>query len=316
MSLGRSAVQVSRLGFGCAAIGGYDYGEVDDRESLAAVRRAAELGITLFDTADVYGFGHAEGVLARGLGALRAGVTIATKVGVAWDEQGNRRRDLSAGWVRRALEGSLRRLGVDQIGLYQLHWLDGVTPLHETLEALERAREAGQVGLLGICNVTGEQLAAAQAIARFETVQLPFSLLDTTHLPVVDEAFERHGMTMLAYNVLGQGLLAGRYNSGSAFRGTDLRARSESFQGEALATALKRVALVRRVAEACGRSPAQVALRWVVERLPGAVALAGAKRPGQVEENVGAMGWQLPPEARHALDELAHSFGDGTLETA
>ena len=128
-TMGSTGLQVSRLGFGCAAMGGYDYGPVDDRDSIESVRRALDLGITFFDTADVYGLGHAEHVLGRALGKNRHDVVVATKFGKAWDAKGRVSRDTSPRRLVRAVEASLQRMDLDCITLYQIHWLDEQTPL-------------------------------------------------------------------------------------------------------------------------------------------------------------------------------------------
>src|SRR5947207_3407434 len=145
-------LEVSRVGFGGWAISGHGWGPVDDRESAAAVQRALDLGINLFDTADVYGFGHSEEVLASALGDERRHAVIATKFGVTWDARGRVSRDVSPPRVVAALEASLRRLRLDCIPLYQVHWPDGATPVAATMEALRRCQEAGKVRWIGCCN--------------------------------------------------------------------------------------------------------------------------------------------------------------------
>ena len=152
VKFGSTPLTISRIGVGCAAIGGYDYGKVDDRESVTAIRKAFDLGITFFDTADVYGFGHAEEILAQALGKHRAEVIVATKFGVSWEGKGRTTRDISAARVVEALEGSLRRLKLECIPLYQIHWHDFRTSLEETMQALKRCQEAGKVRFVGCCN--------------------------------------------------------------------------------------------------------------------------------------------------------------------
>jgi aryl-alcohol dehydrogenase-like predicted oxidoreductase len=291
--LGRTGLRFSRVGLGCAAIGGYDYGPTDDRESLAAVKTALDAGVTCFDTADVYGLGHAEAVLRRALGAGARDVLVATKVGVRWDGAGRTARDLSPGWVVQALEGSLRRLDLDCIPLYQLHWPDPTTPIEETMRTLERCREAGKVLHLGCCNFPLDLVEAAQAIGRLESVQLPFSLGQREWAGVAQACDSRFGMSVLCYNPLAQGLFGGRYGRASTFGVDDLRSRSVLFQGERLEHNLTIVERLRVVAGRLGRSPAEVAIRWVLEQPAVACAIAGAKRPAQVVENVRATGWRL-----------------------
>lgn len=291
--LGRSGMALSRIGLGCAAIGGYDYGPTDDRESCAAVEAALAAGVTCFDTADIYGLGRAEEVLRRGLGNRVRDVVVATKVGVRWDAAGRTVRDLSPGWVVQALEGSLRRLGLDCIPLYQLHWPDPDTPIEETMQALERCRKAGKVLHLGCCNFSIELVEAAQSVGRLESIQLPFSLGQRDSASVARICHARFGMSVLCYNPLAQGLFGGRYNRDTSFGADDLRSRSALFQGDRREENLEILERLRIVAARLERTPAEVAIRWVLEQPAVTCAIAGAKRPAQVLENVRAAGWQL-----------------------
>ena len=159
------------MGYGCAAIDGYDYGAVDDRDSEGAIRRALDLGIAFFDTADVYGLGRAECVLSRALGSRRHGVFVSTKFGVAWDERGRTWRDTSPARVSAALHESLRRLRLECIPLYQIHWPDGTTPIRDTLAVLLRHKEEGKIGAIGICNVARHAVAEALASCRIESLR-------------------------------------------------------------------------------------------------------------------------------------------------
>jgi aryl-alcohol dehydrogenase-like predicted oxidoreductase len=292
-SLGRTGLRVSRVGFGCAAIGGYDYGPADDRDSIGAVRAALDAGVTFFDTADVYGLGHAEEILGRALGPRARDAVIATKVGVRWDSSGRTARDLNPAWVVGALEGSLQRLGVDCIPLYQIHWPDPDTPIGETMQALERCREAGKILHLGCCNFSVELVDSAQDAGRLESIQLPLSLGQREWEAVAEACDSRHGMSVLCYNPLAQGLFGGRYSRASVFGPEDLRSRSGLFQGEQFEANLAILDRLRVVAARLGRTPAQVAIRWVLEQPGITCAITGARRASQVVENVAASGWRL-----------------------
>jgi aryl-alcohol dehydrogenase-like predicted oxidoreductase len=291
--LGQTALGLSRVGFGCAAIGGYDYGPTDDRESIGAVEAALEAGVTLFDTADIYGLGHADEVLRRGLGDRARDVVIATKVGVRWDEAGRTTRDLSPGWIVRALETSLRRLGIECIPLYQLHWPDPDTPIGETMQALERCREAGKVLHLGCCNFSLELVEAAQAVGRLESIQLPFSLGQREWASAARVCNSRFGMSVLCYNPLAQGLFGGCYGRETVFGPGDLRSRSALFQGMLHEENFATLDRLQMVAARLKRSTSEVAIRWVLEQPAVACAITGAKRPAQVRENVRAADWRL-----------------------
>jgi aryl-alcohol dehydrogenase-like predicted oxidoreductase len=292
---GSTDLTVSRVGVGCAAIGGYDYGKVDDRDSVAAIRRALDLGVKFFDTADVYGFGHSEEILARALGKHRNEVTIATKFGVNWEGKGGTTRDISGARVVEALEGSLRRLKLDCIPVYQIHWHDFKTPLEETMEALKRCQEAGKVRFAGCCNFSKDLVEQAQAHSRLESLQLPYSLAQPGSREDVVYCHEKYRMAILSYSPLAQGFFGGKYGRNSKFEGTDLRRRSELFGGEKLEMNLALLERLRKVGARYGRTPAQVAIRWILEEPSITCVLTGIKRAEQIEENLGALGWSLTP---------------------
>jgi len=297
-------VPLHDVAMGCEPLGGTDWGDFDPAQAEAAVCRALELGVTVFDTADVYGLGRSEEVLSRALGPRRHDVAIVTKFGVAWEKGGRRARtwrDASPGRVRAALEASLRRLRVDRIPLYLVHWPDPATPVEATMEALARCRERGLVEAVGVSNFTPELVRRAHAVLPLAAVELQYSLLDRGAeaglLPLAGEL----GVAVLAYGPLAQGLLTGKYGPGARFAADDRRHRLGHFRGPALRRALEVVGRVCEAAERLGRTPAQVALRWVLDHPAVSCAIAGAKSPAQVEANAGAAGWRLPPEVREAL---------------
>jgi aryl-alcohol dehydrogenase-like predicted oxidoreductase len=292
------------LGFGTAGIGGYDYGHVDDRTSIDAVRRALDLGVVLFDTADVYGLGHAETVLSQALGGRRHDVMIATKVGVCWDDGGRTARNLSPDYLERALHDSLRRLRIDSIPLYQVHWPDPEVPVETTLESLRRLQQQGKIQRIGCCNVDLDWVERAQTVCRVDAIQVPFSLVQREWIPTMVECRRRFSMATLAYNVLGQGLLTGKFQRGANFETSDLRSRSHLFQGDAHERGLRALDAVRDVAARRSISPAQVTLRWTMEQPFVDVALAGCKTPTQVDDNAGSLSTPLTADDLERLNNL------------
>lgn len=299
--LGQSDLQISRIGFGCAAMSGYYYGKVQDDESVAAVHRALELGVNFFDTADVYGLGHAEEVLSKALGKRRSDVIIATKFGVRWNEQGETTRDVSAQWAEQAVEGSLRRLKLDCIPLFQIHWPDGKTPLPETLNALEKCRQNGKIRHIGCCNFSLQMVEEAQAHCRIESLQVPFSLAQRDYETAIGVAHDKHQMAVLAYNVLAQGLFSGKYERESRFEGTDLRQKSALFQGQNFEANLTILDKLRAASERHGRTPSQAAIAWTLHQPAVACALTGIKKPRQIEDNAQAADWNLSAEELDSL---------------
>ena len=285
--LGSTDIRVSRIGFGCAAIGGHDYGPVDDKTSIAAVHRALDLGINFFDVADVYGFGHAEEVLGRALQGRREQAVVATKVGVRWDESGKTRRDLSPTWLARAIDGSLRRLKLDSIDLYQIHWPDHATPIPDALAVLEEFRASGKIRHIGCCNFNQTELDQALAVAAVKSFQIPLNLLDQSRLGLVQHA-AGHGLGVQCYDVLARGLLTGKYDGATRFAGSDTRSRSDYFKGDRFTSGLQLVGRLKSIGDAHGCTVAQVAVRWAIGQSGVTVALTGIKTPSQADDNAGA----------------------------
>lgn len=308
--LSRSGIEVSRIGFGCAAIGGYDYGPATDHESIRAVRAALDAGITLFDVADVYGLGRAETVLGRALGKDRHKAIIATKVGIRWDEGGRTWRDLSADYLHMAVNASLSRMGTDYLDIVQIHWPVDGQAMDGSVEILERLRSEGRIRAVGCCNFSLEQIESAGTGGQLSTLQLPFSLGQLEARSTLNMARSGLGMATLAYNVLAQGIFTGKIDRHTRFEGTDLRSRSSLFEGGAIERNLRIVDVLRVIGERINATPAQVAIRWVLEQGDVDCALAGARSPAQVAENAAAADLALSQENFRLLSEIADSSHD------
>lgn len=298
---------MSRIGFGCWPIGGHGWGRTDDAASVAAVAAALDAGINFFDTADVYGFGHSEELLARALGAHRRHVVVASKFGVRWDASSTTWRDTSPQWLDRALDASLRRLRLDSIPLYQVHWDDGVTPLEAVIERLCRHREAGKVQEIGICNAQPRQIARIAAAARVVSMQTGYNAVDRGAEDGVFGACRDADIDVVTHSSLAQGLCSGKYGSGATFGADDVRSRSPYFNG-GYAANMAVVSRMRRVGARYGRTPAQVALGWVLGAGQVASALVGIKTAEQVRENAEVL-WNM--------DEADRAYiANGTIEEA
>lgn len=294
--LGGTGNTISRIGFGCWTIGGHGWGKVDDDESILAVRRAVELGIDFFDTADVYGFGHSEEILSKALGACRKDMLIATKGGVKWDKDRKITHDISPASILQALHDSLRRLKLDCIPLYQLHWPDEMTPLSDAMETLVRCQKAGKVRYIGCCNMTAAQIQELHDCAPLATVQVSYNMLTRGVEDAILPLCRRLGITPLAWGPLAHGLLTGKCGPASEFGKDDIRSRSRYFEGKNYAANLLIVGKLSEIAVRIGKTTTQVALRWVLDSLAGGCALTGIRSARQIEENKGAMGWRLCPE--------------------
>jgi len=290
-------LEVSRLILGCEPLGGTDWGDFRPQEVEQAVCRAWDLGINGFDVADVYGLGEAETRLARCLGSRRREAVIITKFGVGWQAGAGLARaltfrDASPAHLRAALEGSLRRLKLDCLPLYLVHWPDPRVPVEETLAALQDCQRQGKIRYFGVSNYSGAELRRAAAAGTLAAVQGSFSLLDRRAEAEALPACRQHGLAYLAYGPLAQGLLSGKYGPCAQFPVTDRRAGSPAFRAarDRAAPVLSRL---QAVADQIGRTPAQVALRWVLDHPGVACAIAGARTPAQAESNAQATGWTL-----------------------
>ena len=284
-------------------MGKHGWRDVSDEDSIAAVRRAMDLGVNLFDTADVYGLGHSEEILAQALGPRRHEVVIATKGGVVWDSAGRTRRDISPRSIRKALEGSLRRLGLETIPLYQLHWPDARTPLAEALGELERCRDEGLLRWIGVCNVGASDLMLAREVSHTVATQFPLSVLDRAAAAELLPFCGRHEMAALTYSPLAQGLLAGAFDAAQQRSDEDVRSRSSYFKADVLP---RNVEVARRcalAAQALGITTPQLALSWVLAQ-PGVTAvLSGIRTAAQVEENVGSLVASSAPALACAVEQ-------------
>lgn len=303
-TLGETGIQVSVVGFGTWPLGGWDYGRVDDRDGIKAIWRSLDLGVNLFDTAPIYGSGHAEEVLGQALESVRREVLLATKCGPVEVRPGLVRLDLTPEGIQAQCEASLRRLRTDYVDLLQVHWNDPAWPLDRTMEALQRLVSAGKVRAIGVSNFSIAELQAAKAAAPVASLQSRFSLLhrevEADVLPYCLEA----GIGFLAYEPLARGVLAGRMTVGRRFDSTDVRVRDPDYRGARFAARLKVVSRFANVAKGHGLTAAQAAIAWVAAQ-PGVTSvLVGAKNAAQAAENAVAGDIVLDPGTIEEFDEV------------
>jgi aryl-alcohol dehydrogenase-like predicted oxidoreductase len=280
---------VSALGFGCWAMGGVYWGDdVTDERSTAAVHAALDGGVTLFDTAPLYGEGHADEVLVRALGPRKRDVVIATKVGVRFGtDGGHARSDLRPEHVVQDAEASLRRLGLEAIDLLQVHWpCEDGTPLEDTVAALDRLKDRGDVRHWGLCNYGAEDLRRAAALGTPSTLQTPYNLLRREAERDLLPACRELGLGVLAYEPLCRGLLSGRFRTPPTFPDSDLRSRDDRFAGPLFLRSAPFVDGLKRAAARLSVPTAALAVAWVAHQPGVTCALVGMKGPEQVAENL------------------------------
>jgi aryl-alcohol dehydrogenase-like predicted oxidoreductase len=298
-----SKLSVSRVGFGCCPISGHGWGAVSAAELENAVSAALGNGVNFFDTADIYGLGDSERRLGRFLKGRRSLAILATKGGVRRDSSGSIFYDVSPAWIESAIEGSLYRLGTDYIDLYQVHYLDGVTPMDQILEVLEKERVKGKILYYGLSNMTAADLEGIELPDHAITFQLQYSLAHRETEKVVSQLHKTYGLTFMSWGSLGQGILTGKYNEDSVFPADDRRCRHVyvNFHGEKLRKNLRIIKILRAIALHRRKTVTQVAIRWILDNPKITCTLTGIKAPGQIEENVGALQWKLSPEDRELL---------------
>ena len=302
-TLGSTGLKVSAIGLGTWTMGGKWWGEVNDDESIAAIKKALDLGINFFDTADMYGFGRSEKVLAEALGDQRKEIILATKLGIRWNKKGKMKNDLSPQYVHQAVDASLERLQTDVIDLYQIHWPDPNTPLEATMGALNECVQAGKVRHLGVSNFTVELIEEARKFGSVETLQPQLNLFERyTEVQLLPYCFKKN-IGVLGYSSLCRGLLSGRFKSGDKFDIT-VRKRDPLFKGEVFERNLRIIERLKEIAKGYNKTVAQLAIAWVLAHPAISVALCGARRPEQVEENIGGSNWQISTDDLYKMGQI------------
>ena len=307
ITLKNTDLQVSRVCMGGCPMGGHGWGNVQEQELLDAVNAALDNGINFFDTADTYGLGKSEETLAKGLGSRRHQAVIASKFGVRVGNQGTF-YDNSPQWIRTACENSLRRLNTDYIDLYQIHYRDGKTPLEDVMGTLEALQCEGKIRHIGISNLTRKDLPELLPYAgKFATLQNQYSLATRDLEADILELANTLNLTPTTWGSLGQGVLTGKYDRSAAFGTDDRRSRQiyVNFHGEKLEKNLQIVDVVQGIAARYNKPVSAVAVRFILDQLPGSVALCGAKRPSQILGTAAALGWTLTPEHLYALKTVS-----------
>ena len=306
--LGTQGLEVSAVGLGCMGMSAF-YGETDEHESVAAIHRASELGVTFLDTAEMYGPHTNEELVGKAIAGRRDDYVIATKFGVTRDAGGHT-LDGSPANVRRSIEGSLRRLGTDHVDLYYQHRMDPNTPVEETVAALGELVDEGKVRYLGLSEAAPETIRRAHAIHPITAVQTEYSLwtrdLEAEILPTLREL----DIGLVSYSPLGRGFLAGRFDSPDDLADDDFRRQGPRFTGANLETNRQLAARVRELAQEKGVTAAQLALAWVLAQGTDVIPIPGTKRRSYVEQNAEAVQIELSEDELVRLAELPAAAGE------
>ncbi len=318
--LGNSGLIVSMQGLGCMGMS-QSYGAADPAESDATIHRALDLGITFFDTADVYGDGHNESLVGRALGACRSEIVLATKFSLARNDDGSMRIDGRPEYIRSAIDASLARLGTDYVDLYYQHRVDPDVAIEDTVGAMAELVEAGKVRYLGLSEASSRTLERAAAVHPIAALQSEYSLWTRDLEDDVIPTARRLGIGLVPFSPLGRGFLTGAIKSPADFGDDDFRKNSPRFVGDNFDRNLALVDQVRELAAAKGCTAGQIALAWVLAQGDDVVPIPGTKRRTYLEENVAASALSLTKDDLARLDALApetsgarypydHKYGD------
>jgi aryl-alcohol dehydrogenase-like predicted oxidoreductase len=311
-AFGRTGLQVSAVGFGCWELGG-QYGHYDEQEVINAVQRALDVGVNCFDTAEGYGFGRSEELLARALGPRRKDVILVTKFAI-YQNDGKWVRDSRRETALAAIERSLKFLNTDYVDVYLVHWPDRQTPWEEPMRALEEIVQAGKARFVGVSNFKAEEIAACMATRRVDVGQYGYHLFDRRMEREVFPYCLEHGIGMMAYGSLAHGLLTGTFTPQTTFAENDWRRNGRAF-GLGLFTPEnfpKNLAVVeelKALAARRGKSVIDLALRWVLSNPVVSVALVGFRNPEEVDGMAGALGWTLSPAELAEIDAIFTRHG-------
>jgi hypothetical protein len=302
--LGKTGLEVSKVALGTWAFGG-DWGSFDEAEAQATIHRALELGVTLFDTAQAYGFGVAERLLGNALweATRREDVVVATKGGLRMDDT-TLYRDASADWLRAGVESSLRNLGTDYIDVYQVHWPDLRTPPEETAQVLEDLVREGKIRHVGVSNYDVKQMDELARFGRVETLQPPFHMFHRDIEAEVLPYAEANDMGVLVYGPLAHGMLSGRMTPSTTFPADDWRSHSADFSGANFDRNLEVVERLKGFAASLGLPLPQLAVAWTTSHPGVDVAIIGARRPSQLEGVVPAGDIELSAADRDSLEDI------------
>ena len=309
MTLRNSDLNVSRICIGGDPMGGHAWGQTDERELIDAVHAGMDAGINFFDTADVYGLGTAEQVLAKAVDGRRQDVVIATKFGVRRTADNTKTYyDNSPQWIRQAVEGSLRRLNTDYIDIYQIHYRDRVTPVADVIGELERLREKGMVRYWGLSNVYEKDIEELKPFkGAFVSFQNQYSLACRSYEKDMQKIVSSLDVTPLTWGSLGQGILTGKYGRDVRFDPSDRRSRPayQNFHGEKLQKNMDIVDVMRTISPYYDKPLSAIAIRFILDYLTDSAVLVGVKRRDQVLSNVAACDWKMDKDHLEMLRRIS-----------
>jgi aryl-alcohol dehydrogenase-like predicted oxidoreductase len=320
--LGNSDLEVTSVGVGAWAMGGsgwaFSWGKQDDGDSIAAIHAALDAGINWIDTAAVYGLGHAEEVVAKALQGVANRPYVFTKCARRWDENGKIYPSLKAESIRKECEDSLRRLKVDAIDLYQMHWPEPDADIEEGWTEMARLKEEGKARWIGVSNFNAAQMERAQRIAPITSLQPPYSLLVRGIEQDILPYAQRNNIGVIVYSPMRNGLLSGSMTKERAqsLPEDDWRRRNPDFQQPKLSRNLELVELLRQIGKRHGRTPGEVAIAWTLRHPGVTAAIVGLRRAEQAPGTVGALEFRLSAQEINEIEQFVSSESKSAGHTA
>ncbi|MFL6447844.1 MAG: aldo/keto reductase [Bryobacteraceae bacterium] len=312
-------MDITTLGVGAWAMGGggwkFGWGNQDDKDSSAAIRAAIDAGMNWIDTAAVYGLGHSEEIVGKTLKEVSKKPYVFTKCERRWNSDGSIFPSLKAESIRQECENSLRRLGLEQIDLYQIHWPDPEGEIEEGWTEMARLKEEGKVRWIGVSNFNVEQMKRAQAIAPITSLQPPYSLLVRKAEPEILPFAKANNIGVIVYSPMRAGFLTGKMTKERAesLPQDDWRSRDQDFQEPQLSRNLQLVEILKDIADRHGRTPGEVALAWTLRNPAVTAAIVGLRRADQVNGVIGALKFRLSDEE---LGQIEGFFSDSAATTS
>jgi aryl-alcohol dehydrogenase-like predicted oxidoreductase len=305
--LGKSDLSVSTIGYGAWGIGGEPFWKTEGEEnSIRSIEKAIDSGINFFDTAPVYGFGYSEELLGKALHSKRKEVIIATKCGLRWGKEEIKAIEKRATResILEEIDLSLQRLRTDYIDLYQVHWPDDDTPIEETMDTLLQIQTAGKVRFVGVSNYSVDQMKESLKYGQIVSLQPMYSMLERDIEAEILPFCVENDIGIICYSPLASGVLTGKYNENTKFEDWRGHGIIGNFTGDVFVSHIKKVNEITKIAQKKGKTTAQLAINWLLHQRGVTTAIVGVKNPDQVEQNTGAVGWDIPGDDLKTISDI------------
>lgn len=305
--LGKSDLNISVIGYGAWGIGGEPFWKTEGEEaSVRSIEKAIELGINFYDTAPVYGFGHSEELLGKALQSKRKDVIIATKCGLRWKKEALKAIEKRATKesILEEIDLSLRRLRTDYVDLYQVHWPDENTPAEETMDTLLQLQKEGKIRYIGVSNYSVDQMKECLKYTCIVSLQPMYSMLERDIEKEILPFCRENSIGIICYSPLASGVLTGKYDENTKWNDWRGRGIIGNFTGDEFVSHVKKVKEIAKIAKKTGKTTAQLAINWLLRQKGVTTAIVGVKNPGQVEQNTGALGWDIPDDDLNTISQI------------